>query len=88
MSEGMAVKEQRRPASRGRTCRHHWIIETPDGATSRGFCKRCGTTKRFPNAAEDALWEPRGGSMGRWSARRRITRPAEISLRAGGEDEL
>ena len=24
------------------TCQHHWLIETPRGATSHGHCKRCG----------------------------------------------
>ena len=23
-------------------CRHHWIIETPNGETSNGKCKKCG----------------------------------------------
>jgi hypothetical protein len=88
MSEGIAVEEQRRPASRGRTCQHRWIIETPNGATSRGLCRRCGATKRFPNAADDRLWDSDGRSLGRWSARRGITRPEEISLRDGGDDEV
>jgi hypothetical protein len=88
MSEGMAVEEQRESASGGPSCRHRWIIETPHGATSRGFCKRCGATRRFPNAAEDALWESGNASLGRWSAHRGVTRPAEISLMDGGDDEL
>lgn len=88
MSEGIAVEEQRAPASGGRSCRHHWLIETPHGVTSRGSCKRCGTTRRFPNAAEDARWESARG-LGRWSAHRGITRPAQISLRDGiDEDEV
>lgn len=88
MSEGIAVKEQREPTSGGRTCRHRWIIETPNGATSRGFCKRCGATRRFPNAADDALLDSGGPGMGRWSGRRGLTRPAEISLRDGEVNEF
>ncbi len=30
-------------------CPHHWVIETPNGATSQGVCKRCGAVKAHPN---------------------------------------
>lgn len=85
MSEGIAVAERRRRA-RSR-CQHRWVIETPHGATSRGTCKRCGVTKRFPNAAEDALWESGGSGLGRWSGGRGAAKPAELVLPDGaGED--
>lgn len=35
-------------------CRHHWMIETPNGVTSRGVCKRCGLERDFPSAGSDA----------------------------------
>ena len=38
-------------------CRHHWVIESPQGATSQGRCKHCGELKEFRNSAEDTLWE-------------------------------
>ena len=38
-------------------CRHHWLIESPHGATSQGRCKLCGQIKEFRNSAEDTLWE-------------------------------
>ncbi len=76
MSEGIAVAEERKSSTR--SCRHHWVIETPHGVTSRGLCRRCGTTRRFPNAAEDARWDKNKGSLGRWSARRGAARPAEF----------
>ncbi len=38
-------------------CCHHWVIESPQGATSHGRCKRCGQAKEFRNSAEDTLWE-------------------------------
>lgn len=38
-------------------CRHHWVIETPNGAVSSGMCKRCGLHKEFRNSAEDPLWD-------------------------------
>jgi hypothetical protein len=38
-------------------CRHHWIIETPHGATSLGRCKICQEVREFRNSAADTLWE-------------------------------
>lgn len=28
---------------------HHWIIEEPEGPTSLGTCKNCGTQREFKN---------------------------------------
>ena len=39
------------------TCRHHWVIETPHGATSLGRCKVCSEVREFRNSAADTLWE-------------------------------
>jgi hypothetical protein len=75
MAEGLTAKEQRQVR---RSCRHHWIIESPHGATSRGRCKRCGTMKRFPNASADNIWDSAGSGLGRWA--RREARPQSISL--------
>lgn len=72
MREGSTVKPLRR-----RACQHRWVIETPHGATSRGYCKRCGAKKRFPNAAADALWNV-GGTLGRWANRRTVARPKNV----------
>jgi hypothetical protein len=44
------------------TCQHHWLIETPRGATSHGHCKRCGEEREFRNSATDHLWEDESGS--------------------------
>lgn len=68
---------------RARSCQHRWVIETPHGATSRGHCKRCGMTKRFPNASEDAIAKTAG--LGRWSANRGVARPKEITLSKNDE---
>jgi len=38
-------------------CVHHWVIETPHGATSLGRCKLCGEVREFRNSAADTLWE-------------------------------
>ncbi len=32
-------------------CRHHWLIEVPDGPTSDARCKLCGATRQFRNHA-------------------------------------
>lgn len=55
MSEGVALQD--REVSAAPQCRHHWIIESPQGATSWGVCKLCDTKKEFPNSASDSLWE-------------------------------
>ena len=30
-------------------CAHHWLIESPDGETSRGTCRLCGASREFFN---------------------------------------
>jgi hypothetical protein len=47
----VAVLERTVPDS----CRHHWIIDTANGPTSHGRCKRCGSERDFFNNVEDAL---------------------------------
>ena len=39
------------------TCQHHWLIETPRAAMSKGRCKRCGSEREFRNSANDYVWE-------------------------------
>ena len=39
------------------TCRHHWVIDTPNGAHSGGRCKSCGIQKQFRNSQEDMMWD-------------------------------
>lgn len=36
-------------------CCHHWIIESPQGPTSRGICRRCGAKRTFSNASPDGM---------------------------------
>jgi len=38
-------------------CRHHWIIESAQGATSWGLCKRCAAKREFSNSCPGAVWE-------------------------------
>ncbi|GMV85272.1 MAG: hypothetical protein AMXMBFR80_11280 [Dehalococcoidia bacterium] len=47
----------REAAATSALCRHHWVIETPNGALSHGRCKRCGTAREFRNSSEEALWD-------------------------------
>ncbi len=49
-------------------CRHHWVIASPNGATSLGRCKLCGAEKEFPNSAEDNLWTM-NVPQSRWTGR-------------------
>lgn len=35
------------------TCKHHWIIDTAAGPTSRGVCERCGVEQSFANSLPD-----------------------------------
>jgi len=61
-------------------CRHHWVIETPHGATSLGRCKICNEVREFRNSAADTLWEgdpmSSAGKMSGGSSRRVV---AEVS---------
>lgn len=52
------------PEQQVATCRHHWVIAAPEGATSMGRCKVCGETREFHNSATDSLWERDGGTGG------------------------
>jgi len=59
-------------------CCHHWLIETPHGATSMGICKLCGAQKEFRNSAYDSLWEDEPLSelsYGRWGRFREFRAP-------------
>ena len=38
-------------------CRHHWVIESAQGATSWGSCKHCRVTREFSNSCPGVIWE-------------------------------
>jgi hypothetical protein len=42
-------------------CAHYWQIQSPDGSTSGGICKRCGERREFFNSAQ-ALAEARAAA--------------------------
>ncbi|MGI8550186.1 MAG: hypothetical protein ACR2PL_05195 [Dehalococcoidia bacterium] len=43
------------------SCRHHWKIAPPNGATSLGTCKVCGEEREFRNSSTDSIWENESG---------------------------
>ena len=65
-------------------CRHHWLIESPEGPISVGICKLCGAQREFRNSVVDLLWEDEPLSelsYGRWGKSRDLHAPA-----SSGED--
>lgn len=36
-------------------CTHRWVIDPPNGRTSRGVCMHCGAERQFLNWVEDDL---------------------------------
>ena len=37
-------------------CKHHWLIETPNGPVSEGVCQRCGEKRGFMNSGASTPW--------------------------------
>ena len=65
----MKTAEKTKTATAVRTAHpHHWVIASPEGEFSQGVCKICGKTKKFPNSAEDNLWQ-RNVPQSRWTGR-------------------
>jgi hypothetical protein len=65
-------------------CRHHWLIESPHGATREGICKLCGDVRQFSNSLASMYWE--GDSLtdtGRWGRR-----SATLAVSLDDEDGL
>ena len=90
MGKGTAVQE--RPESvetlEQPLCQHHWLIESPQGAMSKGRCKRCGEEREFRNSATDHLWEDESGSgYNSWRGKRSTPAAAadddEVAAAAG-----
>ncbi len=68
-------------------CQHHWLIESPQGALSKGRCKRCGEEREFRNSATDHLWEDESGhGYNSWRGRRSapvVADEEEVAVSAG-----
>jgi hypothetical protein len=76
MSKAIVTEVER--ATKERSCRHHWLIESPHGPTSMGICKLCGAQREFSNSATDFLWEDEPLSElshGRWGKSRDFDAP-------------
>jgi len=58
------------PEGHSPVCRHHWVIETPNGALSQGRCKRCGVARAFRNSNEEVQWDRESFSLGGTRRRR------------------
>ena len=41
-------------------CRHHWLIDPPDGPSSDARCKHCGVERKFRNHCYDSRDHPLG----------------------------
>jgi len=41
-------------------CVHFWLIEPPNGPTSYGMCRACGTRQEFRNSVETSSWNKGG----------------------------
>lgn len=63
------------------SCRHHWIIEPPQGSTSKGICKVCGENREFRNSSDDIVWESESPAVNRssWGRSESITGQRETS---------
>ena len=46
-------------------CPHHWAIESPNGPTSFGTCRRCGAVREFKNSIQITSWESEGSHVNR-----------------------
>ena len=66
------MKNSSTVARRATDCSHHWVIATPNGAESDGYCKHCGSQKAFPNAIDDRIWTSDGFNLSGTSRRTRI----------------
>jgi hypothetical protein len=56
-----AVEVEEEEADHG----HHWMIESPNGPTSIGTCKVCGTLREFKNSIQITSWESDGKNLHR-----------------------
>ena len=67
----------------GKLCRHHWVIEAPNGPISMGECRTCGETREFKNFIESAPWSEGNREPG-VQERIKVTMPTDD---AGDSDE-
>ena len=46
-------------------CRHHWMIDSPNGPTSQGVCELCGERGEFKNSMPVSGWDRAGAQRKR-----------------------
>ena len=46
--------ELREQVSASAECSHHWRIEPPAGAFSKGTCAKCGVEREFSNSSDSS----------------------------------
>ena len=52
-------------------CKHHWVIDSPDGPTSRGVCKLCSCVNEFSNSVPQMSWRDAKAEVAGFSGKRR-----------------
>lgn len=87
------VIEKRRPEAivevEAPTCQHHWKIDSPRGALSKGTCKRCGEEREFRNSTADYVWDDDSGSGSGYTPWRGMkSAPKTVSDDSGGDDSM
>jgi len=51
-------------SSKRKQCVHYWIIDPPDGPTSKGKCKHCGMVAEFYNNLQGRLNKAESSTAG------------------------
>ena len=47
-------------------CVHHWVLEEPNGPTSTGTCRKCGTVRVYQNWIHDLDFKLGAGESTGW----------------------
>ena len=66
------------------TCVHHFLIETPQGATCEGVCRKCGETRTYLTSGADSPYYEESMQKRRHAAGEAV-RKAAAAKRGGAE---
>lgn len=61
----MTTESIEQAAAAAAQCGHHWVIESPNGPTSTGTCRRCGEIREFKNSIQITSWESESSHLHR-----------------------
>ena len=61
-------------------CVHYWIIDSPDGPTSKGRCKYCGIVADFFNNLQGCLNKTESPAAGNNSEESRVFNADDLML--------